>query len=216
MFDLTDPSRDQRPYYYDSYAMEAATSQHTCHYRNGFDISVGHTPKVTFHGLQRAAPNARRHFLTFRGTLYFNFHGYEERASIVKLHDPDQGVVVAEKCCGHCFKIWPEELMDVKEDYLQFCAEEMMPRYESFDFQDLMNTTFGLVPGGASPGTHRLAEASTRCRAFSTLAMSSPKASYPHLLSLSLVSLEVNDIDGRNDFHAVTKHKPSTLASLFS
>lgn len=152
----------------------------------------------------------------FQGTLYFNFHGYEERASIVKLHDPDQGVVVAEKCCGHCFKIWPEELMDVKEDYLQFCAEEMNPRYESFDFQDLMNTTFGLVPGGASPGTHRLAEASTRCRAFSTLAMSSPKANYPHLLSLSLVSLEVMTLTVAMTFMPSPKTNRPHLLSLFS
>ncbi|CAM9666002.1 unnamed protein product, partial [Ectocarpus sp. 12 AP-2014] len=151
MFDLTDPSRDKRLYYYDSYAMEAATSQHTCHYRNGFDISVGHTPKVVFHDLQTTAPDARRYFLTFRGTLYINSHGYEERASIVKLHDPERGVVVAEKCVKGFVK-------RCTEDYRQFCAEEMMPRYESFDFEDLMNTTFALVPGGASPGTHRLAE----------------------------------------------------------
>ncbi|CAM9569737.1 unnamed protein product, partial [Ectocarpus sp. 13 AM-2016] len=152
MFDITDPSRDQRPYYYDSYAMEAATSQHTCHYRNGFDISVGHTPKVVFHDLQTTAPNTRRYFLTFRGTLYFNGHGYEERASIEKLHDPERGVVVAEKC---------EEIFFSRnrDHYRDFCVEEMMPRYESFDFEDLMNTTFALVPGGASPGTHRLAEA---------------------------------------------------------
>ncbi|CAM9694756.1 unnamed protein product [Ectocarpus sp. 13 AM-2016] len=133
--------------------MEAATSQHTCHYRNGFDISIGHMPKVVFHDLQTTAPDARRHFLTFRGTIYFNKHGYEERASIAKLHDPERGVVVAEKCSDNFVKI-------CTEDYRQFCAEEMKPRYESFSFGDLMNTTFALVPGGASPGTYRLAEAS--------------------------------------------------------
>ncbi|CAM9123044.1 unnamed protein product [Ectocarpus sp. 13 AM-2016] len=154
MFDITDPSRDQRPYYYDSYAMEAATSQHTCHYRNGFDISVGHTPKVVFHDLQTTSPDTRRYFLTFRGTIYFNRHGYEERASILNLHDPERGVVVAEKCSNDRLHRGPEQ-------FRQFCAEEMMPRYEAFDFEDLMNTTFALVPGGGSPGTHRLAEAST-------------------------------------------------------
>ncbi|CAM9443999.1 unnamed protein product [Ectocarpus sp. 4 AP-2014] len=151
MFDLAARSREARLYYYDSYAMEAATSQHTCHYRNGFDISIGHIPKVVFHDLQTSAPDARRHFLTFRGTIYFNQHGYEERASIVTLHDPERGVVVAQKCSDRCLKTCPET-------YRRFCAEEMMPRYESFDYEDLMNTTFALVPGGASPGSYRLGE----------------------------------------------------------
>ncbi|CAN0290615.1 unnamed protein product [Ectocarpus sp. 6 AP-2014] len=131
--------------------MEAATSQHTCHYRSGFDISLGHIPKVVFHDLQTTAPDARRYLLTFRGTIYFEKHGYEERASIAKLHDPDRGVVVAQKCTENFLKY-------CSEDYRKFCAEELMPRYESFDYEDLMNTTFALVPGGASPGTYRLAE----------------------------------------------------------
>lgn len=46
--------------------MEAATSQHTCYYRSGFDISVGHFPQVVFHGLQSVAPENRHYFLTFR------------------------------------------------------------------------------------------------------------------------------------------------------
>ena len=46
--------------------MEAATSQHTCYYRSGFDISVGHFPQVVFHGLQSVPPDHRNYFLTFR------------------------------------------------------------------------------------------------------------------------------------------------------
>jgi hypothetical protein len=31
--------------------------------------------------------------------------------------------------------------------------------YDSYDYSDLLNTTFALVPGGRSPGTFRLTEA---------------------------------------------------------
>lgn len=58
--------RDNRPGYSGSYAMEAATSQHSCYYRSGYDISVGHYPKVVFHELQSTPPEDRRYFLTFR------------------------------------------------------------------------------------------------------------------------------------------------------
>lgn len=84
-------------------------------------------------------------------------HGFEERASIVQLHDDSRGVIVAEKCCTHCFKIWPTIRADVMQAYVDYCVESFKT-YESYDFEDLMNTTFGLVPAGASPGTHRLPE----------------------------------------------------------
>ena len=58
--------RDTRPSYSNSYAMEAATSQHTCYYRSGYDISIGHFPKVVFPGLEATPPNDRKYFLTFR------------------------------------------------------------------------------------------------------------------------------------------------------
>lgn len=58
--------RDQRPSYSGSYAMEAASSQHTCYYRSGYDISVGLWPKVAYHELQSTPPDHRRYFLTFR------------------------------------------------------------------------------------------------------------------------------------------------------
>ena len=58
--------RDTRPSYSNSYAMEAATSQHTCYYRSGYDISIGHFPKVVFPVLEATPPNDRKYFLTFR------------------------------------------------------------------------------------------------------------------------------------------------------
>lgn len=50
--------------------MEVATSQHSCYYRTGYDISIGHFPKVVFDELQSAAPENRRYFLTFRVRAY--------------------------------------------------------------------------------------------------------------------------------------------------
>ena len=92
-----------------------------------------------------------------QGTLYLNMHGFEERASIAQLHDDSMGVIVAQKCCRHCFKVWPSSRADVLEAYTEYCAQALR-KYELYDFEDLMNTTFALVPAGASPGTHRLPE----------------------------------------------------------
>ena len=43
------------------------------------------------------------------------------------------------------------------EENIEYC-KSLKQRYDNFDYNDLMNTTFGLVPGGRSPGTYRLAE----------------------------------------------------------
>eukprot|EP00903_Cladosiphon_okamuranus_P018061 g16622.t1 len=149
MFDIFDQSRDKRRSYSGSYAIEAATSQHTCYYRTGYDISIGHCPKVTFHELQPVPPDQRRYFLTFKGTLHLKAHGSEERESIRSLHDDTAGIVVAEKCPDQASIRWPE--------LGEKCAE-LLPRYHAYDYSFLMNSTFGLVPAGASPGTYRLGE----------------------------------------------------------
>jgi len=41
---------------------------------------------------------------------------------------------------------------------LAFCRR-LQPAYKEYDYQSLMNTTFGLVPAGRSPATYRLVEA---------------------------------------------------------
>lgn len=94
-----------------------------------------------------------------KGTLYLNKHGYEERASIIPLHDEAAGIIVAEKCCEKCFATWPSGDEDAIPRHVAYCRQARQ-MYDGYGFEDLMNTTFGLLPAGASPGTHRLAEAS--------------------------------------------------------
>ena len=50
----------------DSYAMDAASSMHTCLYRSGYDISLPLNPRKTSRDLAEMAPLGRRFFLTLR------------------------------------------------------------------------------------------------------------------------------------------------------
>eukprot|EP00752_Nemacystus_decipiens_P004771 g4342.t1 len=149
MLDVHDNSRDKRTGYFGSYAIQAANSQHTCYYRTGYDISIGHGPRVVFHELQSTHPRHRQYFLTFRGTQRLNYHGSEERRSIQGLHDPTEGIVVAMKC--------PDNNSRAKTDLAHTCGE-MKATYDAYDYGLMMNSTFALVPAGASPGTYRLGE----------------------------------------------------------
>ena len=72
--------------------------------------------------------------------------------SLVPLHDPRNGVVVALKC----FEKHEEHL---EPENIDLCAT-LKAKYNDFDYKHLMNTTFGMVPAGRSPATFRLAEVS--------------------------------------------------------
>ena len=93
-------------------------------------------------------PNAIR--TRTQGTVYLSRHGSEERMSIVPLHDDAHGVIMS----MHCFELHDEHLLPENVEY----CEALKDRYEDHDYDSLMNTTFGLVPAGRSPGTYRLAE----------------------------------------------------------
>lgn len=82
--------------------------------------------------------------------MYLNKHGSEERVSLKPLHDEDNGVITALRC----FELHEEHL---QEENVEYC-QGLKNRFDQFDYDRLMNTTFGLVPGGRSPGTYRLAE----------------------------------------------------------
>lgn len=86
-----------------------------------------------------------------QGTLHLKFHGSEERQSILAIHDDTQGVIVAEKCVEHDSP-WRRAAAEM--------CDELVSTYHAYDYSLLMNSTFGLVPAGASPGTYRLPEAS--------------------------------------------------------
>ena len=91
-------------------------------------------------------PRRRKHFLTFKGTVYDRSSSHPDAAQrlrLLPLHDPEEGVVVVGRCMP------PEK--DPK------CAEYRRA-FDTYEFEDLANTTFGLVPAGRSPATYRLAE----------------------------------------------------------
>lgn len=88
--------------------------------------------------------------LPAQASVYLSGHGAEERMSALHLHNEANGVIVAMKC----FDSHGEPLVPGNEEY----CREHQARYDAFDYQDLMNTTFGLVPGGRSPATFRLGE----------------------------------------------------------
>lgn len=70
--------------------------------------------------------------------------------SLVPLHDEANRVIAS----MHCFELHNEQLL---ENNVEYC-EDLKERYYDYDYDRLMNTTFGLVPAGRSPGTYRLAE----------------------------------------------------------
>ncbi|CAN0206852.1 unnamed protein product, partial [Scytosiphon promiscuus] len=150
MVDMSDDGRGSRPEIANSYAIEAASNMHTCFYRVGYDISVSLAPLRVFNSLADIAPSDRKFFLTTKGTLYLTGHGSEERMSLVHLRNDRKGVVTSMKC----FENHGEHLL---AENMQFC-EALKAQYEVDDYDDLMNTTFGLVPAGRSPGTFRLGE----------------------------------------------------------
>ena len=66
------------------------------------------------------------------------------------LHDDEHGVVMS----VHCFEMHGENMLPENVGYCQ----SLKSRDNMYDYSDLMETTFGLVPAGRSPGTYRLAE----------------------------------------------------------
>lgn len=85
-----------------------------------------------------------------QGTVYLSNRGSEERMSLVPIHDEQHGVVIS----MHCFENHDEHLLPENAEYCQTLRD----RYDDNEYDALMNTTFGLVPAGRSPGTFRLGE----------------------------------------------------------
>lgn len=86
-----------------------------------------------------------------QGSVYLSGHGSEERMSLVPLHDEASGVIASMKCFGsRSERLLPQKNVD-------YC-DELEARFGDHEYGSLMNTTFGLVPAGRSPGTYRLGE----------------------------------------------------------
>lgn len=78
--------------------------------------------------------------------------GSVEREAVrqIGLNTNSTDVVVVERCHA------TSPGMQAPEN-LEFCTQ-LLKQYDKYDYADLMNTTFSLIPAGRSPATYRLAE----------------------------------------------------------
>ncbi|CAN0539294.1 unnamed protein product [Ectocarpus sp. 8 AP-2014] len=70
--------------------------------------------------------------------------------SLVPLQDEANGVIMS----LHCFEVHDEHLLPENVEYCRALSDQ----YDDHSYESLMNSTFGLVPAGRSPGTYRLGE----------------------------------------------------------
>eukprot|EP00904_Undaria_pinnatifida_P002679 jgi/Undpi1/12411/HiC_scaffold_5.g02083.m1 len=88
------------------------------------------------------------------GNLYLSGNGLLERTAVRNLGEAavnDTSVVVVEQCQTR----HKEHLQSRNKDLCQ----DLQREYDKTDYEDLMNTTFALIPAGRSPATYRLGEA---------------------------------------------------------
>ncbi|CAN0164439.1 unnamed protein product [Hapterophycus canaliculatus] len=152
MMEFTPWNGSQRPKISDTYAMDWAFDSLTCHYRSGYDLCLPLVPAKAFPDMASTPSTDREYFLTFKGTLYLQGYGIEERSVVSRVHDTSNGIVSVVRCSD----MHGDELLPENKEY----CDRMAQRYERYDYDRLMNTTFGLVPAGRSPGTFRLGEVS--------------------------------------------------------
>lgn len=95
-----------------------------------------------------------RLWLIAQGTLYLRGRGTEERQSVANLSNEVNDTIVSMECFTmHGEHLFPENV--------ERC-NGLAAHYDDYDYGNLMNTTFGLVPTGRSPGTYRLGEVGSK------------------------------------------------------
>lgn len=123
-------------------------------YRAGFDISIPLPGGTHLPHLQSLKPWRRRYFLTFKGTRYIGDKegNFRSDPAFRRMHNGED-VIVAVTCnhkTNNRIRKWhPEQGKGCDEDEVT---------YKQYDFNDLMNSTFGLAPAGRSPSSYRMIE----------------------------------------------------------
>ena len=123
--------------------------------RAGFDISIPLPGKAHLTNLQAVQALQRKYFTTFRGTRYLGERGdgvFRSFDSFRGMHNGED-VVVATSC-----KQGTNDLIRKERPHLGVNCDEDEKLYAKYDFYDLMNTTFGLVPAGRQPNSFRFIE----------------------------------------------------------
>jgi len=123
-------------------------------FRAGFDLSWPMTVSTRAVGLATLPAASRRFFLTFAGSVYGGDKnergGY--RILLARLHDPAGGVQVVYRCKFRNLRLISPSLCAEGDERWRAAARA------SISYDDLLNSTFCLVPGGYHPGSGRLAE----------------------------------------------------------
>ena len=146
---------------------KAAIAQNHClrdNYIPEFDLSLPLVPQVKVSGQKRHDKifGDRKYILTFKGSTYAkrspppaSFKNNpappklgQHRTQLKALHDPSRGVIVALRCLDREMHLYPES---------SNCSS-WNHEFGKYDYVDLLNSTFALIPGGRSPGTYRLTE----------------------------------------------------------
>lgn len=151
-----------------NYLGRAAIAQNHClrdNYIPEFDLSLPLAPQVEVQGQTRHDKifGNRKYLLTFKGSTYAERPpppGYlsgarapqklgQHRTQLKALHDPSRRVIILLRCLDREMRFFPETLN----------CSGWNQEFETYDYMDLLNSTFALIPGGRSPGTYRLTEA---------------------------------------------------------
>lgn len=123
--------------------------------RPGFDIAIPLPGRMHLTDLQSLHPWERKYFATFRGTRYLGESGdgvFRSYDSFRGMHNGED-VVVATTC-----RHQTNDKLREERPHLGVHCDEDGEVYAKYAFQDLMNTTFGLVPAGRQPSSYRFIE----------------------------------------------------------
>ncbi|KAJ7254617.1 hypothetical protein O6H91_Y417100 [Diphasiastrum complanatum] len=132
-----------------------ATHLHTITYRSHFDISIP-LPRLNLDMpplLKSLEPFERKYFLTFKGTRYLSREGnFRSSAKFRSMHN-GVDVIVATTC-----KHETNDKLLKWQPWLGSNCNEDQAVFDSYDFVELLNSTFGLAPAGRSPASYRMLE----------------------------------------------------------
>ncbi|MCO5604514.1 hypothetical protein L7F22_058681 [Adiantum nelumboides] len=123
-------------------------------YRPEFDISIPLPGRKHLAHLQKLRPWERKYFLTFKGTRYLGHKegNFRSDPAFRGMHN-GQDIIVA-VTCRHSTN---DKIRRAHPAEGKGCDEDEFT-YTQYDFQDMMNATFGLAPAGRSPASYRLIE----------------------------------------------------------
>lgn len=123
-------------------------------YRAGFDIAIPLPGRTHLPHLQILKPWRRRYFLTFKGTRYIGHKegNFRSDPAFRSMHNGEDVIVAV--TCNHKTN---NKIRKHHPEQGEGCGEDEVT-YKQYDFNDLMNSTFGLAPAGRSPSSYRMIE----------------------------------------------------------